>query len=445
MGSTLKLILITVMLMKALTLSAAASALEEYREARNMYLFAAACRASYNDLIGHMAMDALQSYGWKVEKYYRANKNANMRFLLAVKNQPETEEPMYLIAVTGTETLKDVIADFSYNKVNFFGHTPEEIEKNASSKVTSEKAPLVHWGFFQYVNAAWNIDYHDKKSDSERNLMKDLLENPERKIYLVGHSLGGAVVTVGAAGLINMGIDPSRIEVVTFGAPAVGNAAFRREYEAKMNLTRVVMHGDPIARVLQDLVGGYVQFGKQINWNTDKAFDQGHEMALYLDVAMKNYYKKRWAAMDAGAVSLPNEVLPKDGQKYVYVLPLKNNLPAALEKEFPYMKEAIMDIYREKMPAYFLAESDSGEQTDIKTAAAINCQLVAVPEVYAYKIRQEADVYTIVLEQRIYEAATGTLVGMDVFSSSTRNMTPLESFMHNTVNMGIRSTQWLSK
>jgi pimeloyl-ACP methyl ester carboxylesterase len=423
-----------------------AEPLAEYKEASNMYLFAAACRAAYDDIIGHMAVEALESNGWYVEKYFRASKNANTRFLLAVKNQPDTSEPMYLIAVSGTETLQDIIADLSFTKVNFFGHSVEELKKNADGKVTSEGMPLVHWGFFQYALAAWDLDHHDIKRDSSRQLIEELIENPQCKIYLVGHSLGGAVATLGAAGLIDIGIDPSRIEVVTFGAPAVGNAAFHHEFEAKMNLTRVVMHGDPITRVLQDAVGGYEQFGKQVNWNTtDKAFGQAHEMALYLDVAMKNFYKKRWAAVKAGVISFPRQTVPKGGEQFVYIVPLKNHLPEELQKEFPYMQEAIKDTYQSKVPAYYLAEKGLGRHSDLKAAAAMNCQLVAVPDVHAYKLKNETDGYTIVLEQSIYEAASGKFVGMQTFSSTTRNMTPLQSFVHSTVNLGKQSAEWLSK
>ncbi|MCE5284838.1 MAG: lipase family protein [Pelosinus sp.] len=446
MGSKLRLICSWLIIMLALPAALAwAEPLSEYKEARNMYIFAAACRASYDDLIGHMAVAALRSQGWNVEKFFKSNKNANARFLLAVKAQPETNEPMYLIAVSGTETLKDVIADFSFNKVNFFGSTLAELKKNASSKVTSQQVPLVHWGFFQYALAAWDIDTQDKKIDASHQLIEELMEKHQRKVYMVGHSLGGAVVTVGAAGMLNVGIDSSRIEVVTFGAPAVGNAAFRREFEPKMHLTRVVMHGDPITRVLQDAVGGYEQFGKQVNWNTDKAFGQAHDMALYLDVAMKNYYEKRRTAQKTGVVSLPQKALPNAGEKFVYVLPLQNHLPPELQNEFSYMEEAIKDTYRDRMPGFYLAEKGLGRQADLKAAAALQCQLVAVPKVRAYKLKNESEGYIIVLEQNIYQASNGNFVGMQTFSSSTRNMTPLESFVHNTVNLGEQSSEWLSK
>jgi phosphoribosylformylglycinamidine (FGAM) synthase-like amidotransferase family enzyme len=247
MFSKLKVILGVVLIISGWSqLFVAAEPLNEYVEARNMYLFAAACRASYDDTIGHMALEALESNGWHVEKYFTSGKNANTRFLLFVKTQPENGEPMYLIAVTGTETAQDLLADLSFTKIIFKGHSIQEIKDNARHKVFSKKVPLVHWGFFQYALSAWEMDYHDEKSNGEKKLIRELMENPSCKIYLVGHSLGGAVVTLGAAGLISSGIDPSRIEVVSFGAPAVGNDAFRHEFESKINLTRVVMHGDPI-------------------------------------------------------------------------------------------------------------------------------------------------------------------------------------------------------
>lgn len=424
---------------------AAAEPLHEYTEARNMYLFAAACLASYDDMTGQMATEALKSNGWSIEKFFKSSKNANIRFLLAVKTQPESGEPMYLIAVAGTETLQDLAADFSFNKVNFSGHSLDELKQNASSEVETKEGPKVHWGFFQYALAAWELDYQDVKNATERRLIKELVDNPARKIYLVGHSMGGAVVTLGAAGLINIGIDPSRIEVVSFGAPAVGNAAFRREFESKINLTRVVMHGDPVSRILQDAVGGYEQFGRQLIWNTkEKSLGEAHEMELYLDVAMKNYYKTRRAALAAGVIAPSQQSLIGSG-KSVYILPLANNLPPELSDEYTYMQDAMTDAYQGKVSSYYLAGKRAGFPDDFKAAAAMNCQLVAVPEVHADKLKYKNNEYTVVLEQCIYEAASGSLVAMQTFSSTTRNMTPLESFVHNTINLGQQSSEWLAK
>jgi hypothetical protein len=169
-------------------------------------------------------------------------------------------------------------------------------------------------------------------------------------------------------------------------------------------------------------------------------------MTLYLDVAMKNYYKKRQEAVTAGAISFSRQSLPQDKEgKLAYIVPLKNNLPSELSDEFAFMQEAITDTYQDKVPCYYLAEKGLGGAGDLKAAAALNCRLVIAPSVYAYKQKHKTDEYTIVLEQTIYEVASGAVAGMEIFTSTTRNMTPLESFVHNTVNLGQESTEWLVK
>ena len=60
---------------------------------------------------------------------------------------------------------------------------------------------------------------------------------------MTGHSLGGAVALLAAARLYDEGA--SQIQVVTFGAPAVGNAAFNAAYEPLLQVDRIVMAGDP--------------------------------------------------------------------------------------------------------------------------------------------------------------------------------------------------------
>ena len=50
-----------------------------------------------------------------------------------------------------------------------------------------------------------------------------LQENPESKVDLAGHSLGGAAVTLLAARLTDLGVKSEQIEVITFGAPTAGS------------------------------------------------------------------------------------------------------------------------------------------------------------------------------------------------------------------------------
>ena len=71
---------------------------------------------------------------------------------------------------------------------------------------------------------------------------------PEKEVHVVGHSLGGALATLASfdiASSLNR-----EVNTVTFGAPRVGTSDFRNAFdELPINLFRVVVANDPIARV----------------------------------------------------------------------------------------------------------------------------------------------------------------------------------------------------
>lgn len=420
-----------------------AGALEEYEEARNLYLAAVACTAAYSDREGNIARDALEQNGWKIESYREKTAQADVRFLVARKIQQGNTVPSYMLSVVGTENVKDVKVDLRVSKVYFSGRTPEEFTANSLLRNIPDTAPKVHKGFNQYVQAGLNREVLAVDSNSDKSLLEMLLEDKEKKVYLVGHSLGGAGATIGGARLLDMGVKPEQVEVITFGAPAVGNKAFRDKFEPVLHLTRVVTTGDPVTGALQKLVGGYEQFGREIRWQTPSNQNADpHQIALYLDLAIKNYYQKREQAVLAGELSIPNETMMTPGKARVYVAPIQNQLPKELQSEFTYMKEALYDEYRNTLPGYVL-DTEDGNEDIFQKAVAASCDLVVVPEIQAYKIKNEKDTSYITLEQRVYQVGNGTMVTAASYGSSTRDLTSLEALIHNAKNMSQNRQEWL--
>ena len=75
------------------------------------------------------------------------------------------------------------------------------------------------------------------------------LRLPDDVVYVVGHSLGGAMATLCAFSLARRFQHHVSIEVCTFGCPLVGNAKFRRTYNKFVPKTyRVVNRSDLITR-----------------------------------------------------------------------------------------------------------------------------------------------------------------------------------------------------
>jgi hypothetical protein len=71
---------------------------------------------------------------------------------------------------------------------------------------------------------------------------------PPGRIYITGHSLGGALATLCALDLVaSRGQDASKIGVITMGQPRVGNVDFATFYDRQgISHYRVTHHRDPI-------------------------------------------------------------------------------------------------------------------------------------------------------------------------------------------------------
>jgi len=187
-----------------LPVAAYASVREDYEESHTMYLATTACMAAYSDRVAGFAIETLHRDGWQVESYSNTSSKADARFLLARKIQPDNNEPVYILAVVGTETFKDLITDLLVSKVYFAGRTPEEFAANAMRKNIPDSAPKVHQGYNQFVQTALAAESHYSKDTAKQQLATMLLEHHSGKLYLVGHSMGGATATLAGARLVSM-------------------------------------------------------------------------------------------------------------------------------------------------------------------------------------------------------------------------------------------------
>lgn len=420
---------------------AQAGPLEEYQGARNTYLFAMVCQAAYGDRIAQIATTALLDHGWQIQHYFETGDVEEARFFLAKNENYDGIDAAYLLAVSGTENGKDIQVDLDYGKVYFAGSTIEEIQKNATIKSLPPGVPLVHHGFLKYVNTILAT------KDGEKKLVDQLLEDHNKKIYMVGHSLGGAVVTMTAAYLINIGVSPEQIKVVTFGAPAVGNEIFAGQIGAKINLNRIVNHGDPVPSVLKDFVGGYRQFGENTVWQVpDDSMRFPHEMAVYLDTAMKKYYDKLETVRELGITpaAAPKKTIEK--QEF-YIAPIIDSMPDELHGEFSYMRESLLDQYQTYLSVYGINADDSHKDENLATAlqkaSAAGCKWVLSARIEGDKVKNEQGLYYLTVEQTIYQVSDGRPVTIFSFSTNTKNFTPLEGVLSDSMQVSQGIATWL--
>ena len=232
--------ILTQLLLAALILllpvPALAGTLEDYQEARKLFAAVAACQAAYSNRHGGIAIEAFAKEGWEMEPYRQSDDKADVKFVLAWDKASKRDRDGYLLAVAGTESARDAKVDLRTAKVPFDGSTLEEFAVNAARKDLPPEAPRVHEGFNQVAQLLLTVESaqsNDDQKGTARKLWEILKEDTHDKVFLTGHSLGGAVATLVAARLLELGVSPEQIEVVSFGAPAVGNEAFVQKYDGK--------------------------------------------------------------------------------------------------------------------------------------------------------------------------------------------------------------------
>lgn len=92
---------------------------------------------------------------------------------------------------------------------------------------------------------------------------------PEARVAVMGWSLAGGLATFAALDLADEGVKVDN--VITIGAPRIGNAAFASLYAqsavARVSF-RVTMHGDPVPHVAPVTLG-WAHVGTEVFYNTD--------------------------------------------------------------------------------------------------------------------------------------------------------------------------------
>lgn len=428
----------------AAPVSAFAGTMADYLEARKIYIAAAACMAAYNSRPGSLAVAAFEQEGWRIEPFKHVSEKADVKYMLAWETSSTAEQDSYLLAVAGTESVRDAKLDLRTRKVYFAGKTLTEFADNAARKDLSPDVPRVHEGFNQATQLlleAESAQSNDAQSGTLRRLSNILKEDTHDKVYLVGHSLGGAVVTLAAARLLDMGVRPEQIEVITFGAPAVGNEAFAAQYDGRVAITRFVMDSDPVPNALRRVFGGYRHIGREVVWKTPDTLKQyfGHDVPVYVDMSLRNFYPKRRTAMNEGIVS-PSEY--QAGKPRLYIAPIKNGLPPALKNEFPFMQEALWEEYERMSAGNIVERVESAQSAYFEKAAKAGCTLLVVPEIQAVRVR-EANSYYVSLNQTVFRVSDGTTVQAGMFGSNTKELTPLDALIHGAKTMNKESEAWL--
>ena len=388
-------------------------------DAAKIRLVCAICSmGAYSSDESYLMRSLLSDRGWTIEKISRKNNLADAKAYIVSKGDVK------ILTIAGTENLKDVEIDFRLGRVHLNDNTTlSPKEKNSGDKI------FVHRGFRDYADVVL--------SDGIAERLKTSLEkNPNEKIYITGHSLGGAVATLAAVRLIDAGISKNRLKVITFGAPAVGSHAFANIYADKIDLTRIVMSGDIIKKSLRAL--GYVQFGEKLEYfQSITSNHDSHKMAIYLDCAIRDYY--------AAGGSL--EYAEKDKiDAPIYVAPI-----FLLEDSFhPSDEQLVLKVVNESLKNHFSKLTFAAEQSVtierkdileeefdefVTVARSRGCKYVLIRVLSAKKIRDAPLGDRLVTLEEIILDANGFPLSMQTAGESTKNLTIFEAALAAQENL----------
>lgn len=198
-----------------------------------------------------------------------------------------------VISFRGSSCMDDYITDVNYGMTQYYPqYANGGIGCFPSENPTDER--FVHKGFFSSWNN-WTDKLHEVVTSS------DFSTKPIRYVYIVGHSLGGALATISAPDIAaflreNFKLEgKEQIKVITFGAPRVGNESMTLWFEPKKqdySLYRVYNDGDLIER-LPFNIQGYEQFSDGVRLNPPpQIFDERMSAAQYIWKISGDFYKK---------------------------------------------------------------------------------------------------------------------------------------------------------
>ena len=395
-----------------------------------LFVEAAASEAAYSGELSELLRARLTAAGWEIVGAETVGHRGTVgRFFHMVRCDADGAE-LHLIAFPGTERGSDVWTDLRMKRAAFGGHAPAEfLAVRDTPKKEGGGMPLVHRGFLDYCQAALFTDAAEGETAGER-LAADLRAHPSEKLYLTGHSLGGAAAILAAARLSDLGVSPDQLIVTTFGAPAVGNKDFVRTYQDRFTLRRVVMRGDPVKDALPSPLG-FHHFGERIDWQparTTAAFP--HTMTVYVDAALRRLYDTHDSS---GALTFLVGQENRTAGHTVYLAPIVVEVDDALAEDVPYLRAVLRDAQYVRNAATVFAPADTSGPLDVaaqaRAARTVGAEQMLVYRISGEKLRDAHETYRLTLERSVYDR-DGNLLAAGACSAATGALTPMEVILY---------------
>lgn len=231
--------------------------------------------------------------------------------------------------------------------------------------------------------------------------------------------------------MIDSGLN-QHLEVVTFGAPAVGNPAFVDTYESLLPLKRIVNSGDPVQSVVQKVVKNYTQIGSEERWKpVEGSHYFSHRMMVYLDTAIRNYYDAREAYEKSGG-HIPENI--PDSPPSFFILPPQVTTDDALASDIPYMKKITADYYQKQLPGAIMGTEGKTTEGALYLARQNGCRYVLENELTARIIPNKNNEIQITFMQTL-RTVDGHVISYSEYRMPARDMTPIEAALYMTAKV----------
>ena len=360
----------------------------------------------------------LRDYGWDIDSYQKADGKVEANFAVARNYFAAFGKEIYLVTFRGSASKKDWDINFKTQQVPFGGSTLAEMEKIAAQKA-DKTTPAVHEGYNTYVDAVLRSSVLDEAGHLT-GVFKRVASDPNAFMVLTGHSLGGAAATLLGERLVLLGLPKDKFIVITFGAPAVGNAAFADAYGDAVDLLRVTNTADPVPGSLQTFFGGYKQFGENYKYHlSPKISNFQHDMAMYFDSSISEFYKAEDRAV-AAHLARPMPYSRVEEGKPLVALWITSSPGLARHKYVPDIKRFITDEYRRSLPSYAVMDKAVNvdklpQREDImKLSREAGADYVLLCGIDGRQVR-EGDYLYIALDQVLF-TAEGKMLTMGTFA-----------------------------